>query len=105
MALVLALLAVAFIAWQIHPVVVVLAVACVLLIVYGRSLLQRFALFAGYFLCGFILFIGAGLILVVPVEKEYPLVAKVIAVLLFVVLCLLVPGLLAMRPRRAIMAS
>ena len=102
LALILALLAVGFIASQIHPVVIVLAVACVLLIVYGRKLFQRLALFAGYFLCGFILFIGAGLIVVVPVEKEYPLVAKVIAVCLFIVLCLVIPALLAMRPRKAI---
>ncbi len=101
-ALILALLAVGFIASQIHPVVIVLAVACVLLIVYGRTLLQRLALFAGYFLCGLILFIGAGLIVVVPVEKEYPLLAKVIAVFLFILLCLIVPALLAMRPRQTI---
>ena len=67
LALILALVAVGFIASQIHPVVIVLAVACVLLIVYGQTLFQRLALFAGYFLCGFILFIGAGLIVVVPV--------------------------------------
>ena len=102
MALILALLAVGFIASQIHPVVIVLAVACVLLIVYGRKLFQRLALFAGYFLCGFILFIGFGLVVVVPVEKEYPLVAKVIAVFLFIVLCLVIPALLAMRPRHGI---
>jgi len=102
LALILALVAVGFIASQIHPVVIVLAVACVLLIVYGRTLFQGLALFAGYFLCGFILFIGAGLIVVVPVEKEYPLVAKVIAVFVFVVLCLLIPVLLAMRPRQPI---
>ena len=102
LALILALLAVGFIASQIHPVAIVLAVACVLLIVYGRRLFQRLALFAGYFLCGFILFIGAGLIVVVPVEKEYPLIAKAIAVFLFVALCLLMPSLLAMRPRQAI---
>ena len=105
LALILALLAVTVIASQIHPVVVVLAVACVLLIVYGRTLFRRLALFAGYFLCGFILFIGAGLILVVPVEKEYPLVAKVIAVVLFIILCLLIPALLSMRPRQAIITS
>jgi transitional endoplasmic reticulum ATPase len=99
LALIFALLAVAFIASQIHPVVIALAVACVLLIVYGRTLFQRLALFAGYFLCGFVLFIGAGLIVVVPVEKDYPLVAKVIAVLLFVVLCLVMPALLSIRPR------
>jgi len=104
-AVILALVAVGFIASQIHPVVFVLAVACVLLIVYGRRLFQRLALFAGYFLCGFILFIGAGLIMVVPVEKEYPLVAKVIAVCLFIVLCLVIPALLAMRPRKAIAVS
>ena len=90
------------IASQIHPAVAVLAVACVLMIVYGRNLFQRFALFAGYFLCGFILFIGAGLIVVVPIEKDYPLLAKVIAVILFVVLCLLIPALLAMRQRQAV---
>lgn len=105
LALILALLAVTVIAAQIHPLVAVLAVACVLMIVYRRTLLHRLALFAGYFLCGFILFIGAGLIVVVPVEKEYPLVAKVIGVGLFVVLCLLIPALLSMRPRQAIMAS
>ncbi len=105
LALILAMLAVTVIASQIHPVVVVLAVACVLLIVYGRTLFRRLALFAGYFLCGFILFIGAGLIIVVPVEKAYPLVAKVIAVVLFIVLCLLIPALLSMRPRQAIVTS
>jgi len=105
LALILALLAVTLIASQIHPSVAVLAVACVLMIVYGRNLFQRFALFAGYFLCGFILFIGAGLIAVVPIEKDYPLLAKVIAVILFVVLCLLIPALLAMRPRQAIVGS
>jgi hypothetical protein len=34
----------------------------VLLIVYGRTLFRRQALFTGYFLCGFVLFIGVGLI-------------------------------------------
>ena len=62
-ALVLALLAVVVIASQIHPAAVILAVACVLLIVYGRTLFRRLALFAGYFLCGFVLFIGFGLII------------------------------------------
>jgi hypothetical protein len=105
LALILALLAVTVIASQIHPAVAVLAVGCVLMMVYGRTLLHRLALFAGYFLCGFILFIGAGLIGVVPLEKEYPLVAKVIGVGLFTVLCLLIPALLSMRPRQTIMGS
>ena len=105
LALILVLLAVTVIASQIHPVVAILAVACVLLIVYGRTLFQRLALFAGYFLCGFILFIGAGLIAVVPIEKEYPLLARVIAVLLFAVLCLIFPALLSMRPRQSIVGS
>jgi ATP-dependent 26S proteasome regulatory subunit len=105
LALILALLAVTVIASQIHPAAAVLAVACVLMIVYGRTLFQRLALFAGYFLCGFILFVGAGLIAVVPIEKDYPLLAKVIAVILFIVLCLLIPALLAMRPRQAIVGS
>ena len=90
-ALVLALLAVIVIASQLHPAVVILSVACVLMIVYRGSLFRRLALFAGYFLCGFILFIGAGLITTVPLEKEYPLLAKVIAVALFVVLCIIIP--------------
>lgn len=59
-ALILALLAVIVIASQLHPAVVILAVVCVLLIVYRRTLFRRLALFAGYFLCGFVLFIGAG---------------------------------------------
>ena len=101
-ALILALLAVAVIAWQIHPAAVILAVVCVLMIVYGRSLFHRLALFAGYFLCGFVLFIGAGLITVVPLEKEYPTLAKIIAVFLFVVLCLVIPALLSLRPRKAV---
>ena len=105
LALILALLAVTVIAAQIHPAVALLAVACVLLIVYGRTLFQRLALFAGYFLCGFILFIGAGLIAVVPTEKEYPFLARVIAVLLFAVLCLIIPALLSMRPRQTIAGS
>jgi hypothetical protein len=71
-ALVLALLAVIVIASQLHPAVVILSVGCVLMIVYRGTLLRRLALFAGYFLCGFILFIGAGLITTVPLEKEYP---------------------------------
>src|SRR6266516_3738219 len=104
-ALVLALLAVVVIASQIHPAAVILAVACVLLIVYGRTLFRRLALFAGYFLCGFILFIGAGLITTVPLEKEYPLLAKVVAVALFVVLCIVIPALLSMRPRQEIAAG
>jgi transitional endoplasmic reticulum ATPase len=104
-ALVLALLAVIVIASQIHPAVVILAVACVLLIVYGRNLFRRLALFAGYFLCGFVLFIGAGLIATVPLEKEYPLLAKAIAVALFVVLCLVIPALLSMRPRQQIVVG
>ena len=105
LALILALLAVTVIASQIHPAVAVLAVASVLLIVYGRALFQRLALFAGYFLCGFILFISAGLIVVVPIEKEYPLLAKVVAVVLFTILCLLIPALLSMRPRQAIVGN
>jgi ATP-dependent Zn protease len=74
----------------------------VLLIVYGRSLFHRLALFAGYFLCGFVLFIGAGLITAVPLEKEYPTLAKITAVFLFVVLCLVIPALLSLRPRKAV---
>jgi len=105
LALILALLAVTVIAAQIHPAVAILSVACVLLIVYGRTLLQRLARFAGYFLCGFILFIGAGLIAVVPIEKEYPFLARVIAVLFFAVLCLIIPALLSMRPRQTIAGS
>ena len=104
-ALVLALLAVTVIASQIHPAAVILAVACVLLIVYGRTLFRRLALFTGYFLCGFVIFIGAGLITTVPLEKGYPLLAKVIAVLLFVVLCLVIPALLSMRPRQEIVTG
>ena len=61
------------IASQLHPAAVILAVFCVLLIVYGRTLFRRLALFAGYFLLGFVLFIGAGLITTVPLEKSYPL--------------------------------
>ena len=51
------------------------------------------------------LFIGAGLITTVPLEKEYPLLAKVIAVALFVVLCMVIPALLSMRPRQEIAAG
>src|SRR5260370_16673548 len=101
-ALVLALLAVIVIASQIHPAAVILAVACVLLIVYGRTLFRRLALFAGYFLCGFVLFIGVGLIATVPLEKGYPLLAKTVAVGLFVVLCLVIPPLLSIIPSHAI---
>src|ERR1035438_7495320 len=104
-ALVLALLAVAVIASQIHPAAVILSVACVLLIVYGRTLFRRLALFTGYFLCGFVLFIGLGLITTVPLEKGYPLLAKAVAVVLFVVLCLVIPALLSMRPRQEIAAG
>ena len=104
-ALVLALLAVIVIAWQLHPAAVILAVACVLVIAYGRSLFKRLALFAGYFLCGFVLFIGVGLITTVPLEKNYPLLAKAVAVVLFVVLCLVIPALLSMRPRQEIVAG
>ena len=104
-ALVLALLAVVVIASQIHPAAVILAVACVLLIVYGRTLFRRLALFAGYFLCGFVLFIGFGLITTLPLEKGYPLLAKAVAVVLFVVLCLVIPALLSMRPRQEIAAG
>jgi transitional endoplasmic reticulum ATPase len=105
LALILALAAVTVIASQIHPIAVILAVACVLLIVFGRSLFQRMALFAGYFLCGFVLFIGAGLIVAVPLEKAYPAVAKVIAVFLFVALCVVIPALLSLRPRQSIIAQ
>ena len=104
-ALVLALLAVIVIASQLHPAAVILAVACVLVIAYGRSLFKRLALFAGYFLCGFVLFIGAGLLTTVPLEKNYPLLAKAVAVALFVVLCLVIPALLSMRPRQEIVAG
>ena len=104
-ALVLALLAVILIASQLHPAAVILAVACVLVIAYGRSLFNRLALFAGYFLCGFVLFIGAGLIATVPIEKDYPLLAKAVAVVLFVILCLVIPALLSMRPRQEIVAG
>src|SRR5262249_51163347 len=105
LALILALLAVGFIASQIHPGGIVPAVACVLVIVYGRKLFQGLALFRGHFLSGLLLFLCAGLIVVVPVEKEYPLVANVIAVCLFIVLCLLIRALLAMRPRKAVAVS
>src|SRR5260370_17896817 len=114
-ALVLALLAVVVIASQlrrqrvgegarIHPAVVILAVACVLLIVYGRTLFRRLALFTGYFSCGFVLFIGVGLITTVPLEKGNPLLAKAVAVALFVVLCFVIPPLLSMRPLQHITA-
>ena len=62
-------------------------------------------MFAGYFLCGFVLFIGFGLITTLPLEKEYPLLAKAVAVVLFVVLCLVIPALLSMRPRQEIAAG
>ena len=104
-ALVLALLAVVVISSQIHPAAVILSVVCVLLIVYGRTLYRRLALFTGYFLCGFVLFIGVGLITAVPLEKGFPLLAKAVAVVLFVVLCLVVPALLSMRPRQEIAAG
>jgi len=104
-ALILALLTVIVIASQLHPAAVILAVICVLLIVYGRTLFRRLALFAGYFLCGFVLFIGAGLLTTVPLEKSYPLLAKAVAVGLFVVLCLVIPALLSMRPRQEIAAG
>src|ERR1019366_7592090 len=104
-ALVLALLAVVVISSQIHPAAVILSVVCVLLIVYGRTLFRRLALFTGYFLCGFVLFIGVGLITAVPLEKGFPLLAKAVAVVLFVVLCLVIPALLSMRPRQEIAAG
>ena len=104
-ALVLALLAVTVIASQLHPAAVILAVACVLMIVYGRTLFRRLALFSGYFLCGFVLFIGVGLLTTVPLEKNYPLLAKAVAVVLFVVLCLVIPALLSMRPKQEIVAG
>jgi AAA+ superfamily predicted ATPase len=104
-ALVLALLAVVVISSQIHPAAVILSVVCVLLIVYGRPLFRRLALFTGYFLCGFVLFIGVGLITAVPLEKGFPLLAKAVAVVWFVVLCLVVPALLSMRPRQEIAAG
>src|SRR5713226_1709251 len=62
-------------------------------------------MFAGYFLCCFVLFIGFGLITTLPLEKEYPLLAKAVAVVLFVVLCLVIPALLSMRPRQEITAG
>lgn len=104
-ALTLALLAVIVIASQLHPAVVILAVVSVLLIAYGRTLFRRLALFTGYFFCGFVIFIGAGLIMIVPLEKAYPLLAKALAVALFVILCLVIPTLLAMRPRQAIVSG
>jgi hypothetical protein len=104
-ALALALLTVIVIAWQLHPALVIVAVACVLVIAYGRSLFQRLTLFAGYFLCGFLLFVGAGLLTTVPLEKSYPLLAKAVAVALFVVLCLVIPALLSMKPRQEIVAG
>ncbi|MBL0158802.1 MAG: AAA family ATPase [Bryobacterales bacterium] len=104
-AVVLALLTVIVIASQLHPVVVILAVVCVLLIVYGRTLFHRLALFAGYFLCGFVLFIGMGMLATIPIEKSYPLLAKAVAVGLFVVLCLVIPALLTMRPRQEIVSG
>jgi transitional endoplasmic reticulum ATPase len=95
LALVLALAAVGVIASQIHPAAVILAVALVLLMVYGHNLFRRMALFVGYMFCGVILFIGAGLVIVGPIEKAYPTFAKVVAVFLFVVLCLVIPALLS----------
>ncbi|MBY0502765.1 MAG: AAA family ATPase [Bryobacteraceae bacterium] len=104
-ALTLALLAVIVIASQLHPAVVIFAVICVLLIAYGRTLFRRLALFTGYFFCGFVIFIGAGLITIVPLEKSYPLLAKALAVALFVVLCLIIPALLSMRPGQRVVAG
>ena len=51
------------------------------------------------------LFIGFGLITTLPLEKGYPLLAKTVAVFLFVVLCLVIPALLSMRPRQEIAAG
>lgn len=104
-ALTLALLAVIVIASQLHPAVVILAVVAVLLIAYGRTLFRRLALFTGYFFCGFVIFIGAGLIMIVPLEKAYPLLAKALAVALFAVLCLIIPALLSMRPGQRVVAG
>lgn len=104
-ALVIALAAVIMIASQLHPAIVILAGASVLLIAYGRALIERMALFVGYFLCGFLIFIGAGLVVVVPIEKGYPFVAKALAVVLFVVLCLIVPALLVIRVGRKVIAG
>ena len=101
-ALILALLAVAVIASQIDAVVALLATACVFLIAYRRTLFDRLASFTGYFLCGFLLIIGTGLILVDPIEKEYPLLAKVIAVGLFCILCLVIPALLSVKRKQTI---
>lgn len=104
-ALVLALVAVAVIGSQLHPAVAIIAVACVVLIAYGRTLLQRLALFGGYFLCGFVIFVGAGLIIVTPIEKAYPLLAKAIAVALFALLCLVIPALLTIRRHQLILVG
>jgi transitional endoplasmic reticulum ATPase len=96
-ALLLALGVVIFLGSQIHPLAVALAVTCVFLIAYQRRLFRRMGLFLGYFLAGFLIFVLAGLILVVPLEKNYPLLAKAIGVALFVLFCVLIPGLLAVR--------
>ena len=96
-ALLIALAAVTVIASQIHPIVVIVAIACVLLIAYGRTLFRRLALFTGYFFCGFVIFLIAGLLVVTPIEKVYPTLAKAVAVGMFAVLCLVMPALLSMR--------
>ncbi|MBM3775663.1 MAG: AAA family ATPase [Acidobacteria bacterium] len=100
-ALILALLVVIFLGSQIHPIAVALAVACVFLIAYRRHLFRRLGLFFGYFLAGFLIFVLAGLIIVVPVKKSYPLLAKAVGVGLFILFCILIPGLLAFRPGAA----
>lgn len=57
------------------------------------------------FLCGFLLFIGTGLIIVVPIEKEDPLLAKVIAVGLFCILCVVIPVLLSVKRKQTVAVS
>ena len=97
-ALILALITVIYIGSHVHPVVAIVAAGCVLLIAYGRALFRNLALFAGYFLCGFVLWIGIGALVTIQLEKEYPLLAKGIAIGLFAVLCLVIPAMLSLRP-------
>jgi hypothetical protein len=69
-ALVLALLAVIVIASQLHPAAVILAVVCVLVFAYGRSLFNGWRCSPGISLVASCFHHGAGLI-TVPLEKNY----------------------------------
>ena len=105
LALILALLAVTVIASQIHPALAVLAVALRADDCVRANSVPAVRAFCWLLPVRFHTFHWCRPHRCCANREGLPLLAKIVAVILFVVLCLLIPALLAMRPRQAIVGS